>query len=523
MEIILILVLLVFLSGILLLAVKLFKWILGNKIRSWGGLGVLIFFSIGFGIEHFFFRHMLLMQSEVYPNLYLAKYYENDENQLHSLIREKIKNHLSNKVPVGKKLNYQKENVIFFYAYYKVFPLSVFQDAGTAYFIENEEDLGGFVTEELGMYSRYKLAEFYYAPCESKPTLYCGKISYFKNGNFLKSEHLTNLVVYQNLGTSTGIEFFIERLQLAYSTKDEESFLNQFPSDFEQFVNVFGWDEQANRPNNLYEESDAYINYFFALISNEKYQDYEKKVISIAKEGKWQADAANYFQDKALAYIKDEHRYHLINEVEYLDAKSVLFFLFDGPHPKFDKTFTHSLNNDKMHIVYDLFANEFTGWDKSLNSINEDFSYYVDNENYFIREIDVNNDYAMDKIVSAKPYQADDLLVFINSDGVYRFAFKTTNFSQDGGQQIVDVIAEKDGFYIHTRFPDRGLNEAYHHIAFTDGKLILTNTVFKFQKSNEEGAPVYTCDIKQGVDFSNPNLLNIMAPQPNESERQPPC
>ena len=523
MEIILILVFLVILAGIIFLAFKFFKWILENKIALWACLATVVISSTGFGIHHFFFKKMMLIQSEVYPNLYLAKYYENDENQLHLLIREKIKNHLSNQVPVGRKLNYQKEDVIFFYAYYKTFPISVFQDEGTAYFLENEEDLGGLVTEELGMYLRYKLAEFYYAPCESEPTLYCGEISYFNDGNLVKSESFNNLKVYQSVEKTTDNEALIDHFQLAYSTKNEEQFLNQFPSDFQQFLNFFGWDEKNDQPNKLYEVSDAYVNYFFTLIDNEKYRDFDDKMINIAKGGRWKADAVNSFQDKALAYIRDEHRYHLINELEYNDAKSVLFFLFDGPHPKFDKAFTHSLNNDKMHIVYDLFANEFAGWEERLTPINTDFSYYVDNENYFTRDIDVNNDYEMDKVVSAKPYQEDELLIFINSDGVYRFAFKTTNFSQDGGQQIVDVIAEKNGFYVHTRFPDRGLNEAYHHIAFTDRKLILTHSVVKFQKSNEEGAPIYTCDIIQGMDFSHPALLEKMESLPNEGERQPPC
>ena len=164
MEIILILFFLVFLAGILFLAFKLCKWILVNKIRAWICLGIVLISSVGLGIHHLFFKHMMLIQSEVYPNLYLAKYYENDENQLHSLIREQIKNHLSHQVPVGKKLAYQKDNLIFFYAYYKAFPISVFQDAGTAYFLENEEDLGGLVTEELGMYHRYKLAELVLSP-----------------------------------------------------------------------------------------------------------------------------------------------------------------------------------------------------------------------------------------------------------------------------------------------------------------------------------------------------------------------
>lgn len=523
MEIFLILLLLILLIGILFLAYKLIKWILGSKFKSRVFGSLLVIALISAGINHLFCKNMQFVQSEVYPNLYLVKYPEADEQHLHQAIRETVENHLSLGKPVNSQLAYQKDNAIFFYVYTKVFPLSVFQDAGTAYFLENEEDLGGFVTEELGMYGNFKLAEFNYAPCKTSSPLSCGELQFFHDAEVVKTESLNNVKPLSSAATSPESDTDIDQLKLAYSNKNAVLFLKTFPATFQQFVNVFGWDEQADRPNPLYEESYSYIDYFFALIAEKNYQDYEDKVVQVSIGGKWQADAVNYFQDKALAYIKDTKRYHLINELEYADAKSVLFFLFDGPHPRFDKAFTHSLNNDKLHIVYDLFANEFAGWDKHLSLINEDFSYYVDNENYFIRDIDVNNDYAMDKVVSAVPYQTDELLVFIHSDGEYRFAFKTTNFSQDGGQQIVDVVAEENGFYIHTRFPFRGINEAYHHIAFTERKLIFTHSVVKFQKSIEEDAPIYTCDIPQGIDFSDPNLLNKVAPLPNEGENQSVC
>ncbi len=476
-------------------------------------------------INHFFFKNMMFIQSEVYPNLYLVKYPEKDQSILHQVIREKVIEHLKKGFSTGKKLAYQKEDSILFYKYSKAFPFSVFQDEGTAYFLENEEDLGGLVTEELGMYSKYKLAEFDYSNCKVNVTLECGKFSFFNEGNLINKPNRK----FNNNDTISDVEepldnsVSIAQIKLAFSTKNEVLFLNLFPDSFQEFVSYFGWNEYNDSPSKLYNESNAYIAYFFELISNEKYKNYEKKLINIAKNGKWQADAVNYFQDKFIKYIKKKQRYNLINTLEFKEAKSVLFFLFDGPHPQFDKKFTHSFNNHKMHIIYDLFANEFNVEENKKNPISKDISYYLNNKNYFVRDIDINNDYALDKVVSSIPYQEDELLLFINKDGAYRFALKSTNFSEDGGNQIVDVLAEENGFLIQTTFPDRGLNEANHHITFKNTHWVLTNTLFRVKESNERNSSIYICNIEQELDFSDPDLLDKMKGIPNEDERKKRC
>jgi len=199
MEVILIICLLLLLVGILFLVIRFSKWILRSKMRLGVFLILLGVGIVGQGIHHLFFKNMQFIQSEVYPDLYLIKYPDKDQKVVHQAIREKVIKHLANGFLQGKKLAYQREDSIFFYTYYKTFPLSIFQDAGTEYFLENEEDLGGLVTEELGMYRQYKLAEFYYAPCKADETLYCGEISYFNKGNFVKSENLFNLVTSSNV------------------------------------------------------------------------------------------------------------------------------------------------------------------------------------------------------------------------------------------------------------------------------------------------------------------------------------
>lgn len=152
-------------------------------------------FGLGVIINTVFFKRMEFIQSNVYPNLYLVKYAVKNQNIRNQAIREKIIEHLENGYPEGKKLAYRKGKYIYFYEYNKQFPFGLFQDAGTYYFIDNEEDLGGFVSEELGMYTQYLLAEFYLDNCKNDSTTYCGELSYFNEGDFVKADSLKNIPV----------------------------------------------------------------------------------------------------------------------------------------------------------------------------------------------------------------------------------------------------------------------------------------------------------------------------------------
>ncbi|MBT1062758.1 hypothetical protein KJY73_04185 [Bowmanella sp. Y26] len=194
MELVLIIFLLLMLSGILFLGVRLILWILKNKTRARVLYATLILGLIGLGVHNVFYKNMRFIQSEVYPNLYLVKYPDEDVDVLYQAIRQRVITHLKSEFPAGKTLAYEKETSIFFYQYYKAFPISVFQDEGTAYFLENEEDLGGMVTEELGMYGKYKLAEFNYTPCQAEAYGHCGELRYFDENGLVKSDRLSNLV-----------------------------------------------------------------------------------------------------------------------------------------------------------------------------------------------------------------------------------------------------------------------------------------------------------------------------------------
>ena len=220
----------------------------------------------------------------------------------------------------------------------------------------------------------------------------------------------------------------IEKLKAAFKANDEVAFLEQFPKYFHQFSNYFGWNEVADEPNPLYDVSIEYIDYWFHLLDNPKNKFLEEKLIELCMDGGWQADGVNYFQDKTLAYFKENNKYYLINNLSDEKAFSVLFFLFDGPHPKMDHDFATHLNDSKKELLVELFEDGPFTVDTPEDDFQKNLSFYTSNDSYFIKEIDVNNDAILDKVVSSKPYEGDDLLVFISTGDTYEFALKAINF-----------------------------------------------------------------------------------------------
>ncbi|MEZ4778741.1 MAG: hypothetical protein R2786_05090 [Flavobacteriaceae bacterium] len=138
---------------------------------------------------------MHFIQSNVYSNLYLIKYPEKNQTLLQKAIKEKIIEHFQTEHKMEKKLAYTGDNGIYFYEYTNGFSFDGFLEAGTAHFIENEEDPGGFVSEELNMYTQFQLADFYFEPCKTDSTLYCGEINYLKERELVAIDSIQQLTI----------------------------------------------------------------------------------------------------------------------------------------------------------------------------------------------------------------------------------------------------------------------------------------------------------------------------------------
>ncbi len=122
-----------------------------------------------------------------------------------------------------------------------------------------------------------------------------------------------------------------KNLERENSKENQVHFLKAFPDNFSIFNEVFGFDE---KPCPLYEESYDYVQKIFDL---DKISEEEKfnKWINISINGKWDADAVNYFQhrliEKVLQNVDLTHK--ILKDRTDEKIESFFIFFFDGPHP----------------------------------------------------------------------------------------------------------------------------------------------------------------------------------------------
>ncbi len=186
---------LILLLALLFTIFKIVKWTLKENVRVKWVISISLILIFGFAIKKIFFTPMEFIQSNVYSNLYIVKNPIKEKEKVREAILNKIKEHLITQHKQSKKLSYSNEtDCIYFYEYVGM-SFGFLSEAGTEYFIDHEEDLGGFVTEELGMYQEYIMAEFYYKLPEKKPNEICGELSFFQEGEFIKSDSICNLQI----------------------------------------------------------------------------------------------------------------------------------------------------------------------------------------------------------------------------------------------------------------------------------------------------------------------------------------
>lgn len=311
----------------------------------------------------------------------------------------------------------------------------------------------------------------------------------------------------------------LAELQISFSSKNEKEFLKNFPKDFSSFQKIFGWNDEKDIPEPLNNEANSYIDYWFFLIEKPAYKNYEPQIISISKNGFWEADAVNYFSQKSISYIKENNRYNLINSLSNQEAQSVLSFLF--AHSQNDSLFISKLNLDKREILNNILSKN-----NSSKKKRSTLSTYENNTDYFIKNFDVNNDKIQDKIVSSKPYQGEDLFIFLgNKQGDYTLVLETTNFSEDGGNIIQDIlpITGNSGLEVKTHFPDRGFYEKEYYLIFKNNSWFLRNIVYKTMSDVSENAIKYICDVPQNIDITKSGWTSKINPIPGENERDEKC
>ena len=196
----------VVLLGILVLIGLLFvvKWLFKKKERLVWLVAVLAVIFLGKVIGFLFFSDMEFVQSKVYNDLYLVKNPISNRDSLDTLIRKTVVRKMAEEF-VGNENKYKWRDhhtsdnsfeynySLRYYEYYKGWGSSPFGEAGTEHFLEHSEDPGGFSSELLEYYDKYKIAEFDIIVCKKDTNGYVGLLRYFKNEELVKTDTIIDL------------------------------------------------------------------------------------------------------------------------------------------------------------------------------------------------------------------------------------------------------------------------------------------------------------------------------------------
>lgn len=167
-----------------------------------------------------------------------------------------------------------------------------------------------------------------------------------------------------------------------------------------------------------------------------------------------------------------------------------------------DKTYASSATINKNDTAYkEVFdvkkSSDYNEKNDKVSTVN--FNQYSNNANYFIKTFDVNKDGIKDKIVSHNRYSGDELLIFLgDKNNNYIFTLKSTNFSEDGGNQVTDIKELNDGYEIVTQFPDRGYLEKSYLVSGKNNQFVLR----KIKTESDSWQDNYRENCVQDINFN---------------------
>jgi hypothetical protein len=130
-------------------------------------------------------------------------------------------------------------------------------------------------------------------------------------------------------------------LKEAYRNRDEKTFFDLFPHSYAKFIEYYGYVE--NKPMPLYHEAFEHIKFLTSSkICKQKLLD---KLVNIAKDAKWEADAPNFLCEILRSSILEcpDTILSLLKDKEIKEINNFWYFILYYPslNPENDDQYTH--------------------------------------------------------------------------------------------------------------------------------------------------------------------------------------
>jgi|GEM_PF-3412978 len=117
------------------------------------------------------------------------------------------------------------------------------------------------------------------------------------------------------------------------SAECKKTFFDNFPKTYQEFQKVYGYDDVKGEAP-FYSNSEEHLVFFFEISQVLKKEAFIDKLISISKDGKWDADSVNSFQDKMRQYFFANSALFLkqLESKNKNEIKGFWYFFSDEPH-----------------------------------------------------------------------------------------------------------------------------------------------------------------------------------------------
>lgn len=137
-----------------------------------------------------------------------------------------------------------------------------------------------------------------------------------------------------------------DKLKKSFIDNDYLSFFNSFPNSFYEFNSLYGYDDKKGEKP-LYEDYYNHINFLFDSVCVNKHL-FNQKIINVAINGKWEADATSLFQKNIFNLVLYDTKdvLNILSEKSFEETKSFWRYLFDGPHP------SDNMNKERFEKVF---------------------------------------------------------------------------------------------------------------------------------------------------------------------------
>ncbi|MDQ1097229.1 MULTISPECIES: hypothetical protein [Chryseobacterium] len=179
------------------------------------------------------------------------------------------------------------------------------------------------------------------------------------------------------------------------------------------------------------------------------------------------ADDSNYYMSEISGRLKEKAVYTNLKTIRFPKEK----FIFNKKDHK-NNWIVIEYREGNQPLVFSLvdYYNRLDGNKKKSSHLSA-IDAYMKNDQLSMTTMDINGDGKEDKIFSNKPGTGDGLFVFLNQDGGYTLELQSTNFSQDGGNQVSGIKKEGNGFSVTTDFP-KGIDRYTYFIRYNKNFVI---------------------------------------------------